>query len=129
MKTNCKNILKAVLFSFVVNLLLAAVVISDARRMFLSGLTPLFLMLGILIVYCTLFSVIKGDTVNFWLYNIVSVLSHIVFTVLTFLIVDYFYIGQDTFLFYMTEILSLFACFASVIIDSIVCLVNKKTGK
>ncbi len=124
MKTNCKNILKAVLFSFVVNLLLVIVMLFYTHNI-VSDIKSLVLTFGILTVSCILYSGIKGDTVNSLLYNIVSILSHMVFIALTLLILSYFYKGWETAMFLWIEMFSLFAYSVAVIIDSIARYVDK----
>lgn len=128
MNNKWKYIAKAVSIPLAVNFSMAMIMLLYANNI-VSDVVSLLLTLGILITSCGLFSVIKGKRENYLIYNIVSLLSHLVFILVTLLILGFIYDGWETAMFFWTEILSLFAYFVSVLLDSIVCFVNTKINK
>ena len=125
MKNKYKDLIKAVLFPFVINLLIMAVLLLDANNTISELVIFLFAIL-IHVVSGSLFSVIKGDVVKPLQYNIVSMVAHTVFTVVIHVILDSIYKGFVLLTFLFVEKISLFSYLILIIADSIVCLIRKK---
>jgi len=128
MNNKYRDIIKAVLFTFILNLLLVIVMLLYANND-ISDVLSLVLTLGVLVVFGSLFSVIKGKMVRYLQYNIVSIVSHIVFIILTLLIMGCIYKGWETAMFLWMEKFSLISYLIFIVIDSIACFVNNKLSK
>ena len=117
--------IKAVAHSAFFATLLGAVMLLYANN-WISDKVSFFMIVFILILSASVYSIVKGNVPKSLLYNFIAAISFVIINLSVIVVLGAIYVGWETLMFYWTGIFSACAYLFSIIIDSVVCLVKRK---
>lgn len=127
MKQTKKNtwIVRCLGYTLTINILTGIIMLLYANFV-IKDLTSLIILFGIYIISAPLYSVLKGNSNKPLLYNILTIVGHIVFNFIMISALGHIYKGWETAMFMYTEIFTAIFFVLVVLLDTLTLAIKKQ---